>query len=189
MRGFDWPQPNKAWVCDITYIWTDEGWYYLATVIDLFSRKVVGHHMNSRMTVNLVINALSKALKNRNYPTGVIVHSDRGSQYAANEYKKYLAKYQLLGSMSRKGDCWDNAHAESFFASLKKEYVFQTKFSTRAQAHLGIFDYIEAWYNNERIHNKLGGLSPREFELKHGLEVRNGRLITQLALRAKAANF
>lgn len=91
--------------------------------------------------------------------------------------------------MSRKGDCWDNPAAESFFASLKKEYVFQTKFNTRAQAHLGLFDYIEAWYNNERIHTKLGGLSPREFELKHGQEVRKSRLITLLVLRAESANF
>ena len=104
------------------------------------------------MTKDLVINALTNALKNRNFPSGVIIYSDRGSQYASNEDKRVLANYGLIGSMSKKGDCWDNAVAESFFATLKKEYVYQTKFKTRTQAHLGTFDYIAAWYNNERIH-------------------------------------
>ena len=119
------------------------------------------------MTKDLVINALTNALKNRNFPSGVIIYSDRGSQYASNEDKRVLANYGLIGSMSKKGDCWDNAVAESFFATLKKEYVYQTKFKTRTQAHLGTFDYIAAWYNNERIHTKLGGLSPKEFEAKY----------------------
>ena len=178
-RNFDLKQPNKAWVCDITYLWTDEGWYYLAVVIDLFSRQIVGFKLGSRMTKNLVINALSNALKNRNHPTGVIVHSDRGSQYASNEYKRILGSYGLIGSMSRKGDCWDNAVAESFFATLKKEYVYQTKFRTRVQAHLGTFDYIEAWYNNERIHTKLGGLSPKEFEANYVKMAKFSRIVAQ----------
>ena len=120
--------------------------------------------MGSRMTKDLVIGALQKALKSRGYPKGVIVHSDRGSQYASNEYKCVLKQAGCVGSMSKKGDCWDNAVAESFFATLKKEYVYQTIFKTRTEAQLGIFDYIEAWYNKERIHSTLNGLSPDEFE-------------------------
>jgi putative transposase len=181
-RNFNLQQPNKGWVCDITYLWTDEGWYYLAVVIDLFSRQVVGYKLSSRMTKDLVINALTNAVKSRNYPTGVIVHSDRGSQYASNEYKRILAHYGLLGSMSRKGDCWDNAVAESFFATMKKEYVYQTKFRTRIQAHLGTFDYIEAWYNNERIHTKLGGLSPKEFEANYAKMANFSRIEVQTNL-------
>ena len=107
---------------------------------------------------------LVNALKSRGYPKGVIIHSDRGSQYASNEYKRILKQYHLLDSMSKKGDCWDNAVAESFFASLKKEYVHNTHFKTRIQAQLRVFDYIEAWYNNERSHSTLNGLSPCEFE-------------------------
>ncbi len=166
-RNFMVDKPNQVFVGDITYIRTDEGWLYLATVIDLFSRKIIGYKMSNRMTKDLVISALQNALKVRDYPKGVIIHSDRGSQYASNEYKHFLKQYQLLGSMSKKGDCWDNAVAESFFATLKKEYVHQTNFKTRSQAQLGIFDYIEAWYNKERTHSTLGGLSPNEFEKLH----------------------
>jgi transposase InsO family protein len=163
-RNFKVDRPNKAYVGDITYIRTDEGWLYLATVIDLYSRKLIGYKMSNRMTKDLVISALLNALKSRGSPEGVIVHSDRGSQYASNEYKRILKQHNLLGSMSKKGDCWDNAVAESFFASLKKEYVHHTHFKTRSMAQLGIFDYIEAWYNNERSHSTLNGLSPNEFE-------------------------
>lgn len=166
-RDFKASAPDVALVGDITYIRTDEGWLYLATVIDLFSRKIIGYQISNRMTRDLVISALQKALKARNYPKNVVVHSDRGSQYASNEYKATLAMYQLRGSMSRKGDCWDNAVAESFFATLKKEYVYQTSFKTRAEAQLGIFDYIETWYNKERIHSYLNGDSPLEFEMKY----------------------
>lgn len=119
--------------------------------------------------------ALQKALKARGYPKGVIVHSDRGSQYTSNEYKQILAKYRCIGSMSKKGDCWDNAVAESFFATIKKEYIYQTTFSTGLEAQLGIFDYIEAWYNKERIHSKLAGLSPNEFEMVN----RNKAVVTE----------
>lgn len=163
-RNFKVAKPNQVFVSDITYIRTKEGWLYLATVIDLFSRKVVGYHMSSRMTKDLVIVALQKALKARAYPKGVIIHSDRGSQYASNEYKNILKKYGLIGSMSKKGDCWDNAVAESFFATLKKEYVHQTEFTTRTQAEIGIFDFIEVWYNNERSHSTLGNVAPNYFE-------------------------
>jgi transposase InsO family protein len=163
-RNFTVNKPNQVYVGDITYIRTNEGWLYLATVIDLFSRKLVGYSMGSRMTKDLVIVALQKALKSRGYPKGVIFHSDRGSQYASNEYKRVLKQLGCIGSMSKKCDCWDNAVAESFFATLKKEYVYQTIFKTRLEAQLGIFDYIEAWYNKERIHSTLNGLSPNEFE-------------------------
>lgn len=163
-RNFTVDKPNQVFVGDITYIKTDEGWLYLSTVIDLYSRKLVGYKMSSKMTKDLVIGALQSALKSRGYPKGVIVHSDRGSQYASNEYKRILEQFKCVGSMSKKGDCWDNAVAESFFATLKKEYIYQTTFKTRLEAQLGIFDYIEAWYNKERIHSTLNGLSPNEFE-------------------------
>lgn len=164
LRNFTVDAPNKVFVGDITYVRTSEGWLYLATVIDLFSRKLIGYKMDSRMTKDLVIGALQMALKARGYPQGVIIHSDRGSQYTSNEYKRILNNNGCIGSMSKKGDCFDNAVAESFFATIKKEYIYQTTFKTRLEAQLGIFDYIETWYNKERIHSKLDGLSPNEFE-------------------------
>lgn len=166
-RNFKVDKPNQVYVSDITYIKTDEGWLYLATVIDLFSRKLVGYKMSNRMTADLVISALYNALQSREFPKNVTVHSDRGSQYASNKYKAFLKTYCLIGSMSRKGNCWDNAVAESFFATLKKEYVYQTTFKTRAIAQLGIFNYIETWYNKVRSHSTLGWLSPDEFEQIH----------------------
>lgn len=171
-RNFKVEKPNLVYVGDITYIRTDQGWLYLATVIDLFSRKLVGYKMSKRMTTDLVISALHNALQSRGYPKNVIVHSDRGSQYASNRYKQFLKSHNLIGSMSRKGDCWDNAVAESFFATLKKEYIYQTSFKTREIAQLGIFDYIETWYNKVRSHSTLNGVSPDEFELlyRHKLE-------------------
>ena len=173
-RNFIVDKPNQVYVGDITYIRTDEGWLYLATVIDLFSRKLVGYKMSSRMTKDLVIGALQNALHARGYPKNVVIHSDRGSQYASNEYKRFLKQHNLIGSMSRKGDCWDNAVAESFFATLKKEYVYQTHFKNRISAQLGIFDYIETWYNKERIHSILGDLSPNQFE-----EINRHKFITK----------
>lgn len=184
-RNFKTDKPDIAWVCDITYIKTKQGWLYLATVMDLFSRKIIGSKMSNRMTRDLVISALLRALKSRNYPTGVIVHSDRGSQYTSNDYRRILKQYQLLGSMSKKGDCWDNAVAESFFASLKKEYVYQVEFNTRLDAQLGIFDYIESWYNKERIHSYLDNMSPNEFELKYYQNKRLQIVSDNLNKRAK----
>lgn len=163
-QNFNVDKPNQVWVSDISYIRTNEGWLYLATVIDLFSRKLIGYKMGSKMTRDLVISALQSALKERQYPKNVIVHTDRGSQYASNDYKRILNIHNLIGSMSRKGNCWDNAVAESFFATLKKEYIYNTIFKTRLDAQLGIFDYVETWYNKERIHSKLGDLSPNQFE-------------------------
>lgn len=163
-RQFIVPRPNYAWVSDITYVPTGEGWLYLATVLDLFSNKIIGYAMSDRINKQLVIDALLNALRTRGYPTGVIVHTDMGSQYASNAYKAVLKPYKLIGSMSRKGNCWDNAVAENFFGIIKKEYINQVKFATRHQAKLGIFDYIEGWYNTQRIHSKIGYLTPVEFE-------------------------
>jgi len=163
-RNFKVEKPNQVYVSDITYIRTNQGWLYLATVIDLFSRKMVGYKMSNRMRADLVISALHNALQSRGYPRNVIIHSDRGSQYASNRYKQFLTSHNLIGSMSRKGNCWDNAVVESFFATLKKEYIYQTCFKTRESAQLGIFDYIETWYNKVRAHSTSGGLSPDEFE-------------------------
>jgi putative transposase len=163
-RKFTVPIANSAWVGDITYVPTGEGWLYLATVLDLFSNKIIGYAMSDRINKQLVIKSLNHALKNRGYPTGVIVHTDRGSQYASNAYKDVLKMHQLIGSMSRKANCWDNAVAENFFGIIKKEFISLTNFATRAQARLGIFDYIEAWYNTQRIHSKLDYLTPVEFE-------------------------
>lgn len=183
-RNFIVDQPNQVYVGDITYIRTGEGWLYLAVVIDLYSRKVIGYKMSNRMTKDIVISALLNALKARGYPRGVVVHSDRGSQYASNEYKRILKQYGLFGSMSKKGDCWDNAVAESFFATLKKEYVHHTLFATRIQSQLGIFDYIEAWYNSERTHSTIGRLSPNEFEkinrgkfINYGQKMKFGKIV------------
>ena len=172
-RQFIVPRPNYAWVSDIIYIHTGEGWLYLATVLDLYSNMIIGHAMSDRMTKQLVITALEKALKLSECPNGVIVHTYRGSQYASHAYKAVLDKHQLIGSMSRKGNCWDNAVAENFFGIMKKEYVSQTKFETRNDAKLGIFDYIEAWYNTQRIHSKLGYLTPAEFD---GLYIKSADL-------------
>ena len=130
-RNFDISKPNKAWVSDITYIPTAEGWLYLAVVIDLYSRKVVGWSINKRMTRQLVINALEMAIKNRNPKKGLIFHSDRGSQYASHDFQKELWKNGMRSSMSRKGDCWDNAVAESFFSTIKTELIYQNNYKTR----------------------------------------------------------
>ncbi len=189
-RQFIVDRPNFAWCGDITYVATDEGWLYLATVIDLYSNKVIGHATSDRINKALVISALQKALKARNYPKGVIVHSDRGSQYASNAYKDVLFANDLIGSMSRKGNCWDNAVAENLFGIIKTEYIYQTKFATRTDAKLGIFDYIEAWYNNQRIHSKLGYLCPNEFEkqnlLKNKIHLTNNMFNPNMAIKMKA---
>lgn len=163
-RDFVPTEPNKAWAADITYIWTNEGWLYLAVVIDLFSRAVVGWSMSERMTRSLVIDAFILAVKRRNPAPGLIHHSDRGSQYASDDFQKVLTKYGAICSMSRKGNCWDNAPAESFFASLKRGLVFHNQYQTRAQARQSIFDYIERFYNRKRIHSSLGYRTPFEVD-------------------------
>lgn len=157
---------NEKYVGDITYISTGEGWLYLATVIDLYSRKVVGWSMDNTMKVSLVNDALNMALRHRTPKQGLIWHTDRGSQYASYSHKDLLKENGITQSMSRKGNCWDNAVAESFFKSLKNELVYQTTFYTKKQAKLEVFKYIELFYNRVRSHSYLNGLSPVEFEEK-----------------------
>lgn len=165
-RRFTVSRPNQVYVSDITYIQTREGWLYLAVVIDLFSRKVVGWSMNSRMTAELVCDALKMAIWQRKPPRGLIVHSDRGSQYASHAYKNLLKLYGCVGSMSRKGDCWDNAVAESFFGSLKQERVQWQAYQTRFEAQQDILSYISMFYNSYRLHSHIGYVSPNQFELE-----------------------
>lgn len=163
-RRFDVDQPNVAWVSDITYLWTRQGWMYLAVVIDLFSRKVVGWSLRERMTAELVCEALEAAVQQRRPPPGLIFHSDRGSQYASRAFRRRLWRYRMRQSMSRKGNCWDNAVAESFFATLKKELVHRQSWPSRRDLASAVFDYIEAFYNRQRRHSTLGYLSPEEYE-------------------------
>jgi putative transposase len=163
-RDFDQLEPNRVWVSDITYIPTREGWLYLAMVLDLFGRKVVGWSMSHRIDRHLVMDALTMAVKNRRPPPNLIHHSDRGSQYASNDFQKLLDDHDMICSMSRKGNCWDNAVAESFFHSLKTELVHHEDFATREEARLAIFEYIEVFYNRIRRHSSLGYLSPADYE-------------------------
>lgn len=166
-REFTVNMPHKAWVSDITYVATSEGWVYLATLMDLFSRKIVGWAMSERITKELVLAALDHACDREQPAEGVIHHSDRGSQYASNEYRKRIDHYKMVGSMSRKGNCYDNACIESFHSILKKELVYQTKFRTRKQAYEAIHGYIDIDYNRIRIHSTLGNLSPYWFEKRY----------------------
>ena len=163
-REFAAAGPDQAYVSDITYIWTQEGWLYLAIFIDLFSRRVVGWSMGSRMKARLVTDALHMALWQRRPDAGLIMHSDRGSQYASKAYRGLLKANGFVGSMSRKGDCWDNAVAESFFASLKKERVQWRHYQTRAEAQQDILDYIVMFYNSHRLHSTLDYTSPNGYE-------------------------
>jgi len=156
--------PNQKYVSDITYLWTDEGWLYLATVIDLYSRLVVGWAMSERMTAQLVCDALQMALWRRGMPRGVIVHSDRGSQYCAAAYQALIRKHGLLCSMSAKGNCYDNACAESFFHTLKVEAIHGERFATREEMRQTVFQYIEVDYNRTRRHSANGYISPMAFE-------------------------
>ena len=165
-RDFYASNPNEKYVGDITYISTGEGWLYLATVIDLYSRKIVGWSMDDTMKVSLVNDALSMAILHRSPASGLIWHTDRGSQYASYSHKDLLQKHDITQSMSRKGNCWDNSVAESFFKSLKQELVYTTYFYTKKQAKKEIFEYIEFYYNRTRSHSYLGNLSPVKFEEK-----------------------
>lgn len=164
-RDFDVTGPNQCWVGDITYIPTNEGWLYLATVIDLFNRGVVGWSMSERITKRLVIDAQKMALRARRPGPGLIMHTDRGSQYASRKFRGLLRANTMLSSMSRKGDPWDNAVAESFFKSLKTERTYWRHYRTRDEARRDIFQYIEVFYNRQRLHSKLGYQSPMQFEL------------------------
>lgn len=166
-QDFSAERPNQKWVSDITCLWTDEGWLYLAVVMDLYSRLVVGWSLSERMTATLVCDALRMAVFGRLRPRGVIVHSDRGSQYCSREHRALLDEHGLLCSMSAKGNCYDNAAMESWNHSLKVEAVHGECFTTRAHAKAHVFDYIEVYYNRQRLHSTLGYLSPDEFELSH----------------------
>ncbi|GEN11436.1 hypothetical protein MFU01_64730 [Myxococcus fulvus] len=161
-RNFQPGQPERVWVGDITYVWTEEGWLYLAVLLDLFSRKVVGWAMGERIDRRLVLSALDMALLG--HPAPELHHSDRGSQYASEDYRQLLEERGIECSMSRKGNCWDNAVAESFFSTLKQELVYLTRFETRAAAKGALFEYIEVFYNRKRRHSALGYVSPAEYE-------------------------
>lgn len=163
-RDFTATAPNQKWVSDITYIWTDEGWLYLATVIDLYSRAVIGWSIQPTMTRELISHALMMALWRRKFPRGVLCHSDRGSQYCSHAYQALLKKYGLICSMSRKGNCWDNAVAESFFHSLKVELIYTERYATRESAKQSVFHYIEVYYNRVRRHSAIGSIAPMVFE-------------------------
>lgn len=165
-REFCVERPNKAWVGDISYISTDEGWLYLAIVIDLYSRKVKGWCMSERMTANLTVAALEMALKSTKSPEGIMFHSDRGVQYASSAFKEVIKKHHMVQSMSRKADCWDNAVSESFFGTIKQEHIYHCKFKTRREAKQAIFEYIEVFYNRQRLHSTLNYQTPESLELK-----------------------
>lgn len=166
-RQFQVSEPNRAYVSDITYIRTHEGWLYLTVMIDLFSRKIVGWDMSSRMKADGVCNALLMATWQRRPKAGLIVHSDRGSQYASKQYCNLLKKHGFVGSMSRKGNCWDNSVAESFFGRLKDERVEWSNYQTRQEAKQDILDYITMFYNSQRLHSSLGYQSPNQCENRY----------------------
>ena len=162
-RNFTPSAPNQVWTADLTYIWTAEGWLYLAVVLDLFNREVVGWSLKPRMTADIVIDALAMAWFRRRPAPGVIHHSDRGSQYASHAFQARLKEYGMTCSMSRKGNCWDNAPTESFFNSFKNERMHGTRYATRAEAIADAFDYIEPFYNRKRKHSTLGYASPQAY--------------------------
>ena len=159
--------PNQTWVADITYLATTEGWLYLAAVLDLYSRRIVGWAVSERIDTALVLNALAMALLHRCPPAKLLFHTDRGVQYASGDYRQALAQAGLIASMSRRGNCYDNATMESFWATLKLELVYRGRFDTRAHARRQIFDYIETFYNRQRAHSALGYHSPVDFETQN----------------------
>ena len=163
-RDFTVGAPNRIWVSDITYIWTLEGWLYLCVILDLYSRIAAGWAMSAQITTELAVDALSMAVTHRNPAPGLVFHSDRGIQYAADEFRGRIEEYQMIQSMSRKGDCWDNACAESFFATIKIEEVFGRTYKSRDEAMKSIFEYIAVFYNRKRRHSFLDFVSPEEYE-------------------------
>ena len=163
-REFAAGSANARWCCDITYVWTGEGWLYLAVVLDLFSRRIVGWQTSASLDRSVVVEALEGALSSRRPTAGLVCHSDRGSQYVSGDYQALLQEAGIVCSMSRRGNCWDNAPVESFFASLKRELVHRHQFATRTAACQALFSWIEIWYNRRRRHSALGYLSPEHFE-------------------------
>ena len=166
-RVFHSRRPNQVWTSDITYIWTREGWAYLAVVLDLCSRMIVGWELDARLTASLVTSALQRALAWRKPSEGLILHSDRGSQYASDEILELAKEQGIRLSMSRTGNCYDNAVTESFFHTFKTEHIYFTKFETRLEARTSIFDYIEVFYNRQRKHSTINNLSPMQYEQHH----------------------
>lgn len=167
-QNFTANKPNEKWASDLTYIWTAAGWLYLAVVMDLYSRKIIGLAMGNRITRELVCKAFLQAMLRRGYPINLLYHSDRGCQYTSNEFQDLMKLYQIQGSMCGKGNCYDNAVVESFFHTLKLECTDDLNFQTREEAMNNIFDYIEIFYNNQRMHSYLGYLSPNAFEKQFG---------------------
>jgi len=163
-REFSPSAPNRAWGTDITYLWTQQGWIYLAVVIDLYSRRVVGWSIDRRLKKALVIRALMMAVNLRKPPPGLIHHSDRGSQYASHDYQKLLRQYDMICSMSRKGNCWDNAPVERFFSSLKREWTGDRLYRTRQEAIADVREYVTVYYNSKRLHSTLGYTTPMNYE-------------------------
>ena len=168
-RAFEAAAPNQKWIADFTYIWTAEGWLYVAAVVDLFSRRVVGWAMKAEMTAQLVTDALLMAIWRRGKPISLLHHSDQGSQYTSEQFQRLMADHGITCSMSRSGNVWDNAAMESFFSSLKTERCARKVYRTRDDAKADVFDYIERFYNPKRRHSTLGYLSPMDFENKVGL--------------------
>lgn len=168
-RQFETEKADTRWSADITYIWSREGWLYLAVVLDLFSRRVVGWSMQPTLEKTLVVDALEMALLQRRPSAGLLCHSDRGSQYASGDYQSLSREAGIVCSMSRKGNCWDNAPVESFFSTLKRERVHRRRYETREEVRADIFAYIEVWYNRRRRHSSLGYLSPEEFECRSAM--------------------
>jgi putative transposase len=168
-RSFEAGAPNRKWIADFTYIWTAEGWLYVAAVIDLFSRRVVGWSMTAAMTTQFVADALMMAIWRRGKPESLLHHSDRGSQYTSEQFQRLMADNGIVCSMSRSGNVWDNAAMESFFSSLKTERVARKVYRTRDEAKSDVFDYIERFYNPKRRHSTIGYLSPIEFEKRVGV--------------------
>jgi transposase InsO family protein len=163
-RRFDGWSPNRAWTTDITYLSTDEGWLYLAAIVDLGTRRIVGWAMSERMSAKLVCDALQMAYWRRRPAADLLMHSDRGSQYASDNYRKLLKQFRMTQSMSRKGNCWDNAPMESFFKTLKVERTYRLQYTSRDQARLDIVNWIEGFYNEKRLHSAIDYRSPADFE-------------------------
>ena len=164
-RNFNIEKPNRAWVSDITYLWTNEGWLYIAAVLDLFSRRIVGWSMADNMRTDLVENAFTMAKLRRCPLSGFLHHSDRGIQYASQQYQRILQKSGAIVSMSRKGNCWDNAVMERFFGTLKSECTDSKNYITRAEAKMDVINFIEMFYNNQRLHSTLNYMSPAQYEI------------------------
>lgn len=185
-QNFFVSKPNLVWVTDITYVRTNEGWLYVSAVLDLYSRKIVGLSMGSYVNTNLVIRSLEQAICHRRRPKGIILHSDRGTQYTSDEYKQFTQKHGFIISMSAQGNCYDNAVIESFFHTLKTELIFSYTFLSRQTAMESIFEYVEVFYNRQRIHSTLNFLSPYEFEKQFVPVLESSSM--KLALPAKEAS-